>query len=119
MSDNQSEHEQEQSEPTYDQREVLRPVEQAEIMFYDYPVIAVRLPDGRIGAVLRNMCDALKLTRQPQIRRIREDGVPTFLPPKIPAKRSHCSHAKTAEEVEGAEAVYMSGVGTGNEAFSV
>lgn len=73
MLENQNEHEQEQSEPTYDQREVLRPVEQAEILFYGYPVTAVRLPDGRIGAVLRNMCDALKLTRQPQIRRIRED----------------------------------------------
>jgi hypothetical protein len=38
-------------------------------------------------------------------------GVPTFLPPKIPAKRSHCSRAKTAEEVKEAEAACMSGVG--------
>jgi hypothetical protein len=38
-------------------------------------------------------------------------GVPTFLPPKIPAKRSHRSRAKTAEEVKEAEAACMSGVG--------
>jgi hypothetical protein len=41
-----------------------------------------------------------------------EYGVPTFSPPKIPAKRSHCSRAKTAEEVGEAEAACMSGVGT-------
>ncbi len=36
---------------------------------------------------------------------------------QIPAKRSHGSRAKTAEEVKEAEAAYMSGVGVGNEAF--
>src|SRR5438067_2313129 len=58
---------------TNEQRSVLIPVEQATISFYGYPVIAVRLPDGRIGAVLRTMCEALQMDRPSQLRRIRED----------------------------------------------
>ena len=45
------------------------------------------------------------------------DGVPTFFAPKIPAKRSRGSRAKTAEEVKEAEVACMSGVRVGNEAF--
>ena len=39
------------------------PVKQATIRFYDREIIAVRLPDGRIAAALRSMCDALQLER--------------------------------------------------------
>ena len=56
-----------------EQRDVILPIEQATISFYGYPVIAVKLPDGKIGAVLRNMCEALQIDRKSQVRRIRED----------------------------------------------
>ncbi len=46
-----------------EQRPIIIPVKQATISFYGYPVIAVRLSDGRIGAVLRNMCEALQMER--------------------------------------------------------
>lgn len=55
------------------QRVAITPVEQATISFYGYPVIAVKLPDGRIGAVVRTMCEALQMERYSQVRRIRED----------------------------------------------
>lgn len=54
---------------------VLVPAEQASIRFYDREIIAVRLPDGRIAAAVRSMCDALQLERFSQVRRIRDDEV--------------------------------------------
>ncbi len=55
--------------------QALVPAEQATIRFYDREIIAVRLPDGRIAAALRSMCDALQLERYSQVRRIRDDDV--------------------------------------------
>ena len=53
--------------------QALVPVEQDTVTFYDRQIIAVRLPDGRIAAALRPMCEALQLDRASQFRRIRED----------------------------------------------
>jgi hypothetical protein len=57
------------------EREVIIPVEQAVVPFYDRTIIAVRLPDGRIAAVLSFLCDALQLAAVGQARRIRADDV--------------------------------------------
>jgi hypothetical protein len=38
----------------------LIPTEQQTIMFYGKPLVVVRLPDGRPGIVLRNLCDNLQ-----------------------------------------------------------
>ncbi len=43
------------------------------MLFFGQPVIAVRLPDGRIGAVIGNMCSILKMDTASQVRRLRED----------------------------------------------
>jgi len=43
--------------------QVLIPVQQDLVDFDGYPVIGVRLPGGRIGASLRDMCDAMKIDR--------------------------------------------------------
>src|SRR5437763_4003447 len=51
----------------------LIPVEQDTIDFDGYPVVGVRLPDGRIGASLRDMCDAMKIDRPSQVQRISSD----------------------------------------------
>lgn len=56
-------------------RTVLEPVEQDTVGFYGHPIIAVRLPDGRIAAGLTSLCQALQLAPGPQARRIREDDV--------------------------------------------
>jgi P22_AR N-terminal domain len=52
---------------------VLIPVQQDIIDFDGYPVMGIRLPDGRIGASLRDMCDAMKIDRPSQVQRIRGD----------------------------------------------
>ena len=52
---------------------VLIPVQQDVIDFDGYPVMGIRLPDGRIGALLRDMCDAMKIDRPSQVQRIRGD----------------------------------------------
>ena len=57
--------------------EFIVPVEQAIVLFFGEPVIAVRLPDGRIGAVLTTMCSILKMDPASQIRRLREDETTT------------------------------------------
>lgn len=49
----------------------LVPVEQDTILFYDRELVAVRLADGRICAVLRWLCDGLSLDPSGQIQRIR------------------------------------------------
>jgi hypothetical protein len=53
--------------------QVLIPIQQDLVDFDGSPVIGVRLPDGRIGASLRDMCDAMKIDRPSQIQRIRSD----------------------------------------------
>ena len=57
------------------ERAVIIPLEQAVVPFYDRTIIAVRLPDGRIAAVLSFLCDALQLATVGQARRIRADDV--------------------------------------------
>lgn len=52
-------------------REVLVPIEQATIPFYGRTLVAVRLPDGRICAMLRWLCDGMQLEITAQVRRIR------------------------------------------------
>jgi hypothetical protein len=56
-------------------RHVLAPVEQATVALYGRDIIAVRLPDGRIAAVLSTMCEALQIATESQARRIRTDEV--------------------------------------------
>jgi antirepressor protein len=58
-------------------RDVLIPLEQAEVPFYDRAIIAVRLPDGRVAAVLSVLCEVIGLASAPQGRRIRADEVLT------------------------------------------
>jgi hypothetical protein len=53
--------------------EFIVPVEQATVLFFGQPVIAVRLSDGRIGAVISNMCSILKMDVASQVRRLRDD----------------------------------------------
>jgi hypothetical protein len=55
------------------EREPLVPTDQATVPFYDREIVAVRLPDGRIAAVLASMCDVLQLLTRGQARRIRAD----------------------------------------------
>jgi hypothetical protein len=54
---------------------VLASIEQATITFYGHSLRAVRLPDGRIAAVLTDLCAAIGLERTPQARRIRTGEV--------------------------------------------
>ncbi len=55
------------------EQEIIAPVEQETVLFFGQSVVAVRLPDGRIGAVISNMCSILKMDVASQIRRLRED----------------------------------------------
>ena len=48
----------------------LIPVEQDTVPFYGHDLIAIRLPDGRIAAVLRWLCESLKLDARGQQQRI-------------------------------------------------
>jgi hypothetical protein len=67
--------EQHNDQRTERSRDVLIPLEQAEIPFYDRTIVAVRLPDGRIAAVLSVLCEVIGLAPAPQGRRIRADEV--------------------------------------------
>lgn len=49
---------------------ILVPVEQDTITFYGHALVAVRLPDGQIAAVLRWLCESLQLDPQGQLQRI-------------------------------------------------
>ena len=53
----------------------LVPTEQDTVPFYGHNLIAVRLPDGRIAAVLRWLCDGLGVNIQSQMRHIRGRAV--------------------------------------------
>jgi hypothetical protein len=59
------------------EEKALTPVKQALVPFYGIMILAVLLPDGRIAASLKSLCNALKLASQPQIRRIRNDAALT------------------------------------------
>lgn len=50
-------------------------IEQKEVAFYGDALVAVRADDGHIYVSVRHMCDALGLTRQAQIRRIRRHTI--------------------------------------------
>jgi antirepressor protein len=50
---------------------VLPPVEQARVPFYGRELVAVRLADGRIAAVLRWLCEGMGLDARGQLQRIR------------------------------------------------
>lgn len=52
------------------ERALLKPVEQDTIMFYGHELVAVRLEDGRIAAVLRWLFESLNLERRGQMQRI-------------------------------------------------
>ena len=44
-------------------------------MFYDDELIAIKAEDGQIYVSLRHLCESIGVTRQPQVRRIREHHV--------------------------------------------
>lgn len=52
-------------------QDALIPVEQDAVPFYGHELVAVRLADGRIYAVLRWLCESLNLEATAQVRRIR------------------------------------------------
>src|SRR5579885_1441811 len=52
------------------QAEALIPVEQDTITFYGHKLVAVRLKDGQIAAVLRWLFESLNLERTGQMQRI-------------------------------------------------
>jgi hypothetical protein len=58
-----------------DEQSALVPVEQQVVSLFGREIIAVRLPDGRIAAVVNSMCEALGLARTGQHERIREDEI--------------------------------------------
>ncbi len=47
------------------------PVEQDTVIFYNQPIVAVRLEDGSIYVVLRWICEGLQLDPTAQVRRIK------------------------------------------------
>ena len=53
----------------------LEITEQKTVLFYDDELTAVRAQDGHIYVSLRQMCDALGITRQSQVKRIRRHAV--------------------------------------------
>jgi hypothetical protein len=55
--------------------EVLSPADQESVPFYGHELVAVRLEDGRIAAVLRWLCEGLGLNQQSQLRHIRGRAV--------------------------------------------
>ena len=52
-------------------QQVLIPLEQAIIWFHGYELVAVRLPDNRVAAVLNSLCAMLGIRTHGQARRIR------------------------------------------------
>ena len=53
----------------------VQPTRQEVISLFDSFIVAVSLPDGRIGATLASLCNALGLSHPSQSRRIRADEV--------------------------------------------
>jgi hypothetical protein len=50
-------------------------IEQREVAFYGDELIAVRASDGQVYVSVRHLCEAVGVTRQPQVRRITEHHV--------------------------------------------
>lgn len=50
-------------------------IEQREVAFYNDELIAVRASDGQVYVSVRHLCEAVGITRQPQVRRITEHHV--------------------------------------------
>lgn len=48
----------------------LIPIEQQTLIFYGKPIIVVRLPDGRPGAVIRSFCENMQIDTTGQVQRI-------------------------------------------------
>ncbi len=70
--EDEEEQEQEQeAQPT----QALIPIEQETILFHGKPIVAVKLPDGPSGVVLRWICENLQLLPRGQIARIRRTEV--------------------------------------------
>lgn len=55
--------------------QAITPTRQEVVPLFDKSIVAVSLPDGRIAATLASLCDALGLTQNSQVRRIRMDDV--------------------------------------------
>src|SRR5690348_9384688 len=55
--------------------QAITPTRQEVVSLFDRHIVAVSLPDGRIAATLARLCDALGLTQNSQVRRIRMDDV--------------------------------------------
>ena len=53
----------------------IKIVEQKGVTFYDDELIAVRASVGQIYVSIRHLCEAIGVTRQGQVRRIREHHV--------------------------------------------
>ncbi|MEZ4642091.1 MAG: phage antirepressor N-terminal domain-containing protein [Chloroflexota bacterium] len=53
----------------------LTPIEQRTVSFYGDELTAIRASDGHIYVSVRHLCDALGLSRQAQVRRIKRDEV--------------------------------------------
>ena len=51
----------------------ITPAQIDTITFYGHKITAVRLEDGRVGAVFTDLCAAIGLDRASQVRRIRQD----------------------------------------------
>ncbi len=57
--------------------QALIPVEQETILFHGKPIVAVKLPDGQSGVVLRWICENLQIASNMQIARIKRTEVIT------------------------------------------
>jgi hypothetical protein len=55
--------------------QILKTVDQKTVIFYDDELVAIRADDGQVYVSLRHLCDSLGITRQPQVRRIKENHV--------------------------------------------
>jgi hypothetical protein len=56
--------------------EVMNPVDQAVVPFYGHELVAARLVDGRIAAVLRWLCEGMGLEITAQQQRICRKAAP-------------------------------------------
>lgn len=60
----------ENSRPEQAPQRVFEPLEEAEVPFHGHTIRAAKLEDGRICAVIRSVCEVLKIDAQGQIQRI-------------------------------------------------
>lgn len=52
---------------------MVDPIETLIVTFFELPVLAARAPDGRIYLAIRDLCDAIGINRESQMRRLRAD----------------------------------------------